>query len=204
MANLYYVHDPMCSWCYAFDAVLKQVKSQLPKSITFIKVVGGLAPDSVEPMPKAVATMVQANWNRIEQTVPHIQFNYDFWEKCKALRSTYPACRAVLAAKKQSPSFENKMIAQIQWAYYQNAENPSLDKTLINCAKEIGLNGELFVLDYNSELIEDQLHQQISFTKHLGISSYPSLCLEQKQQLYTLQIDYNNADFIMKQILKLM
>lgn len=201
MANLYYIHDPMCSWCYAFDTVLKQIEADLPKSIRLEKIVGGLAPDSMESMPKSMTSMVQANWRRIEQAVPHIQFNFDFWKNNQANRSTYPSCRAVLAAKKQSAEFEDKMIAQIQWAYYKNAENPSLDNTLVNCAKQIGLEGKLFVSDYKSELINQQMLQQINFARALGVSSYPSLCLEIDKQVQLLKIDYNDADYVIEQIL---
>jgi len=204
MAHLYYIHDPMCSWCYAFDSVLKQIESNLPQSVSLIKIAGGLAADSMEPMPKPLASMIQTNWKKIEQTVPHIQFNFDFWHLNQAIRSTYPSCRAVLSAKQQSPHFENKMIAQIQWAYYQNAENPSLDRTLINCATRIGLDNKSFMADYNSKLINDKLQQQIQFSRQLGVSTYPSLVLEIDNQISRISIDYNDADAVINQILRIL
>lgn len=204
MANLYYIHDPMCSWCYAFDIVLKQIQLELPQSIKLVKIVGGLAADSMTPMPKNLAENIQTNWKRIEQTVPNTQFNFDFWKNNQPIRSTYPSCRAVLAAKKQSANFEDEMIAQIQWAYYKNAENPSLDNTLINCAKQIALDVDYFTKDYRSELINEQLLQDISFARQLGVSSYPSLCLQIKKRVYRLEVDYINAKNIIDQVLNLM
>ena len=200
MTTLYYIHDPMCSWCYAFNSVLKQIESDLPDTITLTKLVGGLAPDSMEPMPESLTMMIQDNWKKIEKTVPHIQFNFDFWTANQAIRSTYPSCRAVLAAKKQSVNAEDKMIAQIQWAYYKNAKNPSLDETLIQCAKQIGLDESLFISDYKSELINQQVLEQISLARRLGVSSYPSLCLKTETQVFNLTIDYNRADIMMEQI----
>ncbi len=192
----------MCSWCYAFDAVLKQVQSEIPKTIKIVKVLGGLAPDTTEVMPESLAAMIESNWQKIEQTVSNIRFNFDFWKINQAIRSTYPACRAVLAAKKQGADFEGKMITQIQWAYYQNAENPSLDKTLIKCAKQIELDSLLFISDYHSELINKQLLQQIQFSRRLGVSTYPSLCLEINQQVLPIKIDYINSYLIVEQIVK--
>jgi putative protein-disulfide isomerase len=201
MANLYYIHDPMCSWCYAFDSVLQQIKSQLPATVGLIKIVAGLAPDSLEIMPSSLAETIQANWKNIEQTVPNIQFNYAFWIQNQAIRSTYPSCRAVLAAKKQGADFEDQMIAKIQWAYYQNAENPALEKTLLNCAERIGLNSELFFTDFKSALINTQLQQQIHFSRQLEVSSYPSLCIEINKQVSLLKIDYIDASIIIEQII---
>ncbi len=67
---------------------------------------------------------IQQTWRRIEQTVPNMKFNYDFWMINTPVRSTYPACRAVLAARQQGADFEDKMIGAIQTAYYQKAKNP--------------------------------------------------------------------------------
>ena len=196
---LYYVHDPMCSWCYAFDKTLTQLEALLPDSIRLTKVIGGLAADSDIPMPAHLINTIQSNWNRIEKTVPHVQFNFEFWSKNQPFRSTYPSCRAVLAAKKQSPAFENKMIQQIQWAYYKNAENPSLNETLLLCAQRIGLNMGLFKTDYASEEIELALQKDIQFSRSLDVSSYPSLRLDIDNHIVAINIDYNNVQNMLKQ-----
>ena len=198
--HLYYFHDPMCSWCYAFDKVLTEIETLLPDSIRLTKIIGGLAPDSDTPMPAHLINTIQSNWHQIEKTVPHVQFNFEFWSNNQPFRSTYPSCRAVLAAKKQSPAFENKMIQQIQWAYYKNAENPSLNQTLIQCAQRIGLNIELFKIDYTSQEIELALQKDIQFARSLAVSSYPSLRLDIDNQIVAINIDYNNAQNMLKQI----
>jgi len=201
MAKLYYFHDPMCSWCYAFDAVLTQIENNLPGSVQLIKIVTGLAPDSIELMPVALQKSIQGHWKRIEETVSSVQFNYDFWTINQPIRSTYPACRAVLAAKKQGADFENKMIKQIQWAYYKNAQNPSLDETLIQCAQRVGLDSSVFKTDYTGQEVEMELQKQIYFTKQSAVFSYPSLRLERALKLVPIGIDYNDAEGLLKQII---
>lgn len=57
--------------------------------------------------------MVQQVWQRIEQTVPGVHFNWNFWSRNTTIRSTYPACRAVLAAKRQRAAAEPEMIRAI-------------------------------------------------------------------------------------------
>lgn len=203
MPVLYYFHDPMCSWCYAFDDVLKQMETSLPHSISLRKILGGLAADSTEPMPESLIKSIQSNWRRIEKTVPHIRFNFQFWENNQAIRSTYPACRAVLAANKQAPVFADKMIQQIQYAYYKNAENPSLNETLINCAKQIGLDGQWFKSQYQSPLIESELQEQIQLTQLMEVSSFPSLRLQINEQVLAIRIDYNDAETMLEQIQQL-
>ena len=47
---------------------------------------------------------------RIEGRIPGVRFNFDFWTHCTPKRSTYPACRAVIAARAQDPTLDEAMI----------------------------------------------------------------------------------------------
>lgn len=189
-STLYYIHDPMCSWCYAASSRLSALEQVLPDSVRLVKVVGGLAPDTMEPMPITLAHKIQQTWHHIEQTVPGVRFNFDFWRENTPIRSTYPACRAVLAAKKQGGGFENNMISAIQTVYYQKAENPSLIATLERCAQRIGLNISEFNDAMASDEIENELQNEIGLARHLGADSFPSLRLEHQGKLYPVAVDY--------------
>ncbi len=188
--RLLYIHDPMCSWCYAFSRSWAALCQELPAQVEVVYVVGGLAPDTTEPMPQAVRNMVQQAWQRIEQTVPGVRFNWDFWSSATPMRSTYPACRAVLAAKQQRATCEAAMIEAIQMGYYQQAMNPSLPETLCACAHEVGLNVEQFRTDLASAEIEQALQRDLHLTRELGVNSYPSLRLVQGQTIVPIKIDY--------------
>jgi putative protein-disulfide isomerase len=180
----------MCSWCYAFSQSWTALQQALPREMEIVYLVGGLAPDTTEPMPPATQKMVQQAWQRIEQTVPGVHFNWDFWSRNTPVRSTYPACRAVLAAKKQRAEAEPEMIRAIQTAYYQQAKNPSLPETLQACAREIGLNEAVFIEDLKSPAIESELQQQIQRARSMDVYSYPSLRLVHNNAVFTVTIDY--------------
>jgi len=59
-----YVLDPMCSWCWAFSAAVDTLKQRYAFPWTLL--MGGLAPDSDEPMNKAMQQKLQAIWQHIE------------------------------------------------------------------------------------------------------------------------------------------
>lgn len=190
MTRLFYIHDPMCSWCYAFSRSWSALQQDLPRDIEIVYLVGGLAPDTTEPMSPATQKMVQQAWQRIEQTVPGVHFNWDFWSRNTPIRATYPACRAVLAAKKQRADAEVEMIRAIQIAYYQQAKNPSLPETLQTCAREIGLNAEIFIEDLRSPAIEGELQHQMQWARSMDGYSYPSLRLVHNDTVFPIAIDY--------------
>ena len=198
--TLYYIHDPMCSWCWAFRPVFTELLNKLPDDIDVQYLVGGLAPDSNEPMDVATQTMIQHHWRTIQVKVPNTQFNFDFWTNNTPRRSTYPACRAVLAAKAINPDKEDAMILAIQQAYYLNALNPSDDNVLINCAASIGLDTSLFAQTLNSPTTQQTLLDNIQKNQSLGVYSFPSLVLEDNGQFKPIVIDYNDAENILSQL----
>lgn len=190
----------MCSWCYAFSQSWNALLKALPRNIEIVYLVGGLAPDTTEPMPLTTQKMVQQAWQRIEQTVPGVHFNWDFWSRNTPIRSTYPACRAVLAAKKQRTEAEVEMIRAIQTAYYQQAKNPSLAETLHACAHEIGLDVSTFIEDLKSSAIENELQQQIQQARSMDVHSYPSLRLVNNNTVFPIAIDYLNHQTMLDEV----
>ena len=199
--TLYYIHDPMCSWCWAFKPTWHKVLKELPSRIKIYYLLGGLAPDSDLPMPLETQKYVQDNWVKIQKNVPGTEFNYDFWTLNEPRRSTYISCRAVIAAKKQHPDFEVLMTERIQKAYYLNALNPSNKDTLINIAQDIGLNEDLFKEDLKSSEVNDLLLDQIHTTRTMPISGFPSLVLVKEKNLKRINIDYLNSNYIINQII---
>ncbi len=187
MPTLLYFHDPMCSWCWGFRPAAQELFAHLPAEVSRRNVLGGLAPDSDESMPRAQRQMVQGHWRRIEAMLG-TRFNYDFWKDCEPRRSTYPACRAVIASANQGR--EEEMILAIQKAYYLEARNPSDIKTLKRLAKKLCLDASQFDVDLESKATDQALKEQIGYSRRVGVDSFPTLALERDGRLSRITVDY--------------
>jgi len=192
----------MCRWCWGFEPVRRALFDSLPSSINTQRLVGGLAPDSDEPMPSQMQEFLKGTWSKIQQTIPGTEFNFDFWDKCQPRRSTYPSNRAVIAARLQHPKFDLAMTLQIQQAYYQQAKNPSDIDVLIELADGIGLDVEQFKSDLSSQNLNDLLNKEISFTRQLGLNSFPSMAVVNGDKLSPIRLDYLNAGAMADEILE--
>ncbi len=201
MTTLFYFHDPMCSWCWGYRPTWQALKSSLPASINVEYMLGGLAPDTDKLMPSEMAAAIESYWHRIEVELG-TQFNYDFWTQCKPRRSTYPACRAVIAAKQQNK--EQEMIQAVQEAYYLRAMNPSNVDTLIRIASEQELDTDQFKLDIQSSHTEQSLIQQVQLAREWQVPGFPSLVLEIGNIRHSIDIDYKNAAATLNQITHLL
>lgn len=193
MPTLYYIHDPMCSWCWGFKPVLAELQSALSREIEFKRLLGGLAADNDEPMPEDMQEMLQATWQRIEERIPGIQFNFAFWTECQPRRSTYPACRAVIAARQQGEQFDVLMTEAIQCAYYTQVRNPSDRDTLVELAAELGLDVQAFQDALVSDTVEQQLQEEIARASELGVEGMPALVLVDGQSRWHIPVDYTDV-----------
>ena len=199
-STLYYIHDPMCSWCWGFNPVLTELLRRLPVPIHVTRLLGGLAPDSSQPMPAEIGSYVQNTWRKIQREVPGTKFNFDFWSDCKPRRSTYPACRAVIAARQQGDEYDKKMTCAIQRAYYMEARNPSDSSTLIELANEIGLNTSEFSVQLDSAITHQQLLSEIDMCRQLNAVSFPSLILQMEHSTTRIPIDYTDSSALIELI----
>lgn len=203
-ATLYYVHDPMCSWCWAFRPVWTDIQAALPSDLSVTFILGGLAPDSDAPMPIDMQQFLQQTWKKIQTVVPGTQFNFDFWTVAQPRRSTYPACRAVIAAKKQNSELESQMIDAIQRAYYLDAKNPSDSETLTALANNLGLDSAQFSVDLNADETQQELDRQIQFHQQLRSQGFPSLILSDGTKHHYVPTNYTDAKFSIEAILDLL
>ena len=193
MATLYHVHDPMCSWCWAFRPVWSALQQQLPDDLLVEKLVGGLAPDSDQPMAPTMQQKLQQIWQQIEQVVPGTQFNFDFWQINTPRRSTYPACRAVIAAESLQTGCSEAMTLAIQRAYYLHARNPSDDPVLADLASQIlDIEPAQFLSVLRDQRTEQQLQRELARARALPIQGFPSLVLEQRGHYWPIPLDYRD------------
>jgi len=197
--KLVYVMDPMCSWCWAFSPALQHVLSQHP-SLDVHYIMGGLAPDSDQPMPTAQREQIEAIWHTISDKTG-TTFNHDFWRQCEPRRSTHPACRAVISAEQLKPGSAAKMINAIQHAYYLQAQNPSDEDTLIAAAESIDLDRTTFQDTLRSAQTEAQLQQHFQIAHTLQASGFPSVYVSKSTgECIPVSQGYCDADTLQQRV----
>lgn len=143
---------------------------------------------------------LQDTWRNIQRCVPGTRFDFAFWERCTPRRSTYPACRAVIAARQQAAESEEPMIFAIQQAYYLQARNPSDAEVLIALAGEIGLDTTRFTVDLDAAQTHAQLLEEIAFGRAIGVQGFPSLVLASTGGYSVLDFDYNDPQVVLEQL----
>ncbi|MGL6312416.1 DsbA family protein [Vibrio sp. WXL103] len=188
-----YVMDPMCAWCYGFQPELERFLEQYP-SVEVDWIMGGLAPDTQEPMNEDLKQAISSYWHNIEQ-VSAVTFNHSYWELNTPYRSTYQACRAVISAEKLSAMSSLDMVRAIQSAYYREARNPSLDETLVDCARTLGLTEKQFLTVLHSKETESRLQEHLAIARSFQVRGFPALFyIDKDKRAYPLTLGFCKAE----------
>ena len=174
MLKVYYVLDPMCSWCWAFRNSWLNLLEVMPDDVEVKYVLGGLAPDSDAPMPTEMRQTLQQVWAAISARTG-TEFNMDFWAENTPRRSTYPACRAVIAASRMQPGALPDMVYAIQQAYYLKARNPSDPEVLAECARSIGLDTGEFLQELTSDNVDRDFQNNLQLSRLMGVQGFPAV-----------------------------
>ncbi len=200
--KLIYVMDPMCAWCYAFQVELEEfLQKQLLLEVEYI--MGGLAPDSDEPMGEDMKKAISSYWLEIENKTK-VSFNHDYWKLNTPYRSTYPACRAVITAETLKTKSSAQMVKAIQKVYYKDAKNPSLKDILVECAISIGLDEIEFLKVFNSIETEKKLQNHLNITYQLQVKGFPALFyIDENNQSFPLTYGFTTANNLENQLKKI-
>ena len=177
------------------------MRKRLQDKLDIVYVVGGLAPETQEPMDAKMQTYLQEAWHKIT-ALTGVEFNHDFWRINIPKRSTYPACKAVLVARQSG--LELQMFAAIQQLYYQQAGNPSEYDNLYQLAEALGLEREKFIEQIHSEEIADLLRQEIMLAEQLGAQGFPSLVLVRDETIHFIEHSYTDVEENLRKIRSLL
>jgi putative protein-disulfide isomerase len=105
----------------------------------------------------------------------------------------------VISAEKLAVKSAQNMVKAIQSAYYREARNPSLDKTLIDCAGTIGLSEEQFLGALHSKETEIQFQEHLAITRRFQVSGFPALFyINKEKQVYSLTHGFCKAEALVE------
>jgi len=144
--ELIFIIDPMCSWCWGFHPVIKELREKHSDKYRYSLVVGGLR------------TKGQMAWTQENRE----SFDYD----------TYPACRAIVTVRElwgDEASFE--YLEKIQEAFYARGEDTTALETLANYVEK----KKEFLAFYHTERAEILMQHDFSKARSMGANAFPSV-----------------------------
>jgi len=195
MTQLIFVIDPMCSWCWGFHPVIKELREYHSKDFQYSLVLGGLRTKGQMAWNDSNKKYLAQNWHTVGKRTNQ-PFNFSLLNREQFDYDTYPACKAVVTVRElwgEDASFE--YLERIQEAFYKK----NIDITLIeNLVTYIDKDKEEFLIFYRSKRAEILMKHDFSKARSMGANAFPSVVKIDKDGHMMCQNGYKTLDTILK------
>lgn len=204
-ATLFYIGDPMCSWCYAMSDILKEVEEYCTfLNINFKIIVAGLRGSKSEEWNSSFKSFLKNEWINISK-VASKEFSFELFNLDYFDYDTTNACKAILIVKKLLKDREDnnkttlEFFSKIQKKFYaQSLDTKELDFYKDIC-EDLNISFDEFSKLFLDNKIEQELKDEFRFSRTFS-SSMPSLILVKDGKKIDISIGYSSFSKVASRI----
>lgn len=185
-AEIIYVGDPMCSWCWGISPALNRLEdAAAANGIPYRIVLGGLRPGGGDEWTPEFRDYLQHHWEQVtarsgqpfgEKLFGLPDFNYD----------TEPSCRAVVVARQLQPEAESRFFELTQYRFYVLNEDPKEVEFYRPICAETGIDFAAFSERFASPAAKAATMEDFKLNRSWGVSGYPTVIFRKGEQLYAI------------------
>lgn len=191
--KLYYIADPMCSWCYGFAGVIQGIHAQYQDRMEMALVVGGLRVGSAHRLTDKLRASLSEHWKEVEKETGQ-KFNYDFAVPEGFVYDTEPSCRAAVVMRKNKGDEVFPFFETLHRAFYAENRDLTNPEILAELAGTHGLDTEIFMKDFEDADVKQETYDDFAFGQSLGLQGFPSVVLEDHRGLALLTAGYQHFE----------
>lgn len=176
MDGLHFIYfaDPMCSWCYGFSPVVELLRARYGDVLPIRIVMGGLRPETTEPMPEAARRGLVRHWDEIA-ALAGVPFNSVWAEREGFVYDTHPAARAVVLARRTSGEAALDYLAAAHRAFYAEGRDVTQPDVLGDIAEGQGFDRGAFLTALEDEGLDQETWRDYVVAQRAGATGFPTL-----------------------------
>ncbi len=176
-STLWYVADPMCSWCWGFSPVIEAIQKEYSDRLGISLLMGGLRPRTLEPMDAALREEILHHWREVHRRTGQ-PFQFEGAMPKGFVYDTEPACRAVVAVSGLNPALAFPYFKAVQRAFYAERQDVTQTPVLSGLAVGQGLEVEAFLQAFQSEGVRRKTEAHFAQTHEWGVRGFPTVLLK--------------------------
>jgi len=181
---LWYVADPMCSWCWGFSPVISAIKEKFGAELKISLLLGGLQPGTTVPMSASSRDEILHHWREVNTRTGQ-PFLFDGAMPEGFIYDTEPPSRAVLALAEILPEQTFRFFTTLQEAFYAKQMDITREDILVELLAGYDIKPDAFRALFESDEIKQKTKAHFSRARQTGIRGFPTCVLqdETKHQL---------------------
>lgn len=177
LAEVIFVGDPMCSWCYGFGPQLTKLRAEL-KGVPFSMIMGGLRDGEIFDAAKLKNHL--GYWQAVHEATG-LPFDATALSQEAFNYTTEPACRAVVSVRSLDRSKEYAAYAALQKAFYAEGRDITREEVIEGVIASIGFDIMAFSKMFRSDEMKKATAADKQKARTYGVSSFPTLIVIDRQ-----------------------
>ncbi len=173
--HLTYFADPMCSWCWGFAPVIDAVSARHGTALPVRLILGGLRPGTTTPMTAEARAELPTHWEHVREASGQPFDAAAFVRRDGFVYDTDPACRAVVAARRQDTTRALAYLHAAQSAFYAEGRDVTRADVLVELAESLDLDTNQFADDLASESVKTETWGDYALSQNAGVRGFPTL-----------------------------
>ncbi len=200
-AEILYIADPMCSWCWGFAPVAEALRRRFSDA-GFSIIVGGLRPgESAEPLDDRLKATIEPHWRRVAELSGQ-PFDFSFFERENFLFDTEPACRAVVVVRRIAPARSLDFLIALQTAFYAENRDVTVVEAYPPILEALGIDTAEFLRQFGAAESLKATYQDFMLARRLGATGFPTVVLRRGRQAALLSVGYQPYEALAPAIAK--
>lgn len=171
---LWYVADPMCSWCWGFMPVIERIRDEYGDGLKVELLLGGLRPGTKEPMSSAQRQEILRHWHTVHRVTGQ-PFQFEGAMPEGFVYDTEPASRAVVAVSLIDPQAVFPFFKAVQAAFYVGQQNVTDRVVLSQLAVKVRLDAQRFLQTFESDMARSKTVAHFNKARQWGVHGFPSI-----------------------------
>ena len=198
MAELIYVADPMCSWCYAFGPELDEVRGEAGLSVRLV--MGGLfVRDRRRKLDDELREYLRQTWTRVAGMSGR-PVEFTLLDRASWTYDTELACRAVVWCRNNEPHAALDFFSAVQSAFYADNADVTNAATLSAIADRCDLDGDALLDALATDELATATLRDFDEANALGAEGFPLLLLDTGRERIPVATGYARAASVLRSL----
>jgi len=194
--KIIYAFDPLCGWCFGFNAVIKKLKEEYSEQLEFEIKSGGLVIGNRICKISEKAKYLKKSLPSVER-ISGIKFGEKFLkllDEGEYVSNSFPPSIAFNVFKSFRPDLAFDIAHAIQKTHYVDGMDLNNIRPYFKVAEQFGVNKFGFMDRYEDPMYERFTEEDFELVKSWGATHYPAILLERKKKVEMVVEGYINYE----------
>jgi len=197
--TLWYIADPMCSWCWGFAPVIEAVRRNYCNFLKIELLLGGLRPGTKQTIASAQREEILHHWKAVKRATGQ-SFRFEGAMPEGFIYDTEPASRGVVAMSLINPEVIFPFFESTQFAFYAEQKDVTKPEILVQLATDIGIDAKSFLRVFESDEAKHQTSIHFDKARRWGVHSFPTVIVQNASGYSILNRGYCSLEALCLQL----